>query len=142
MMNTTLVKSQVIQSHNSPRYGKLHKQRRPTRRSVKRLQSGMHIFCLKNDQEPSSIYDSYDLEEEELVVEVQRDLFTIKWGESSQQQVFQEDPKTKRICRVYHCLWQKDSCQEFSVDSSIYDSHSLDNEESIADFLKSLRLRS
>lgn len=48
MMNTTMMESQVMQSHHAPSYGKLHKKRRHTRRSVKRLQSTMHILHLEN----------------------------------------------------------------------------------------------
>jgi len=51
-----------------------------------------------------------------MVMKVQKELFTSKWGESSQQQVFQEEPKTKFL--------QKGAYQEFSTDPPIYDSYS------------------
>lgn len=61
-------------------------------------------------------------------------MFTSKWGESSQQHVFQEEPKVEGPRTVCYCLLQKDSFQEFSVDSPIYDSYISDNEKSIANF--------
>lgn len=69
-----------------------------------------------------------------MVADFQKDPLTSKWGEISQQQIFQEEPKVEGPSRVCDCLLQKDSCEEFSVDSLIHDSYSSDNEESIADF--------
>jgi len=69
-----------------------------------------------------------------MVMKVQKDLFTCKWGQSSQLQGSQEEPKAKKPRRIYYCLQQKDSCQEFSTDSPIYDSYSSDNEEFAANF--------
>jgi len=68
-----------MQLHNNPSHGKLHKKRRPTRRSTKRLESTIHILCLgEKVQEPPPIYDSYYSEEDEMVTDVQREWFTSK----------------------------------------------------------------
>jgi len=69
-----------------------------------------------------------------MAMDVQKELFTSQWGACSQQQIFHGEPKVERPCRICYYLLQKDSCQEVSVDSSIYKSYSSDNEESNVDF--------
>lgn len=88
----------------------------------------------ERDQGSPPIYDSYDSKEEEMVMEAQKELFTNKWGESSQQEVSQGEPKVERTHRVYCYLLQQDACQEFSSGPPIYDSYSSNSKESVTDF--------
>lgn len=59
-----------------------------------------------------------------MVAEIQKDMLTRKWGEISQQQVFQGEPKAKRPQSVCYCLSQKDYYQEFLADPPVYDTYS------------------
>ena len=58
----------------------------------------VHDAYLKHgeqDQGSPLVCDSYYSEEKEMVMEVQKEFFTSQWGESSKQQVFQEELKAK-----------------------------------------------
>jgi len=52
----------------------------------------------------SLIYDLDDLEEEDMVVDCQRDMLTNRWGEDYQQHTLQEEPKVEDQSYVYGCV--------------------------------------
>jgi len=60
----------------------------------------------------SLIYDLDDLEEEDMVVDCQRDMLTNRWGEDYQQHTLQEEPKVEDQSNVYGCVLQKYSYTE------------------------------
>lgn len=69
-----------------------------------------------------------------MTTEVQRELFTSKWGEDYQQEIFQEEPKVEGPSSVCDYLLQKGSCREFLVGPPIYYSYDSKTKYFIADF--------